>query len=96
MLVRTEASAKHIAAQLAREGFITAFHQGGIEIRRRGQSEGERDEGFLVSARKVVVLYGETLKSTRQALTGLASKENGRYIGWQALDQSPLGSGVVT
>lgn len=90
VLVRTESSAQHIAQHLATEGFETRFEKGGYQVQKRG-TVAENDEGYLVWARKTVVLYGETLKAMRQKLGGLATKENGKYLGWKALDESPLG-----
>ncbi len=53
-----------------------------------------QDEGYLLWATKSVVLYGGTVKEMRQKLSALASKENGKYLGWTALDESPLGEGT--
>jgi hypothetical protein len=92
IFVRTEASARHVATLLANDGFTAAFQQGDVAIPTRGRSAPDPDEGFIVSARKVVILYGDTLKLLRQSLGRIASKENGLYIGWRAIDRSPLGS----
>jgi hypothetical protein len=92
IFLRTKASAAHVASELANWGFETAHAEGHVEVRRRGTTDVERSEGFLVSAKKVLVLYGDTLRALRRQLATLAEKEGGIYIGWQALDDSPLGS----
>jgi hypothetical protein len=88
--VRTDASAKYIASQLEQEGYVVTREPGEIEVTAKA-AKPEKSLGFLVKARKVLVIYGSTLKDVRARLTALASKEDGHYLGWQVLDQSPHG-----
>jgi hypothetical protein len=89
LFVRTGASAKHIAERLTSDGFLTHYEPGKIEVRANRAAETTSDEGFIIIASKVVVLYGDTLRTIRRDFSALAQKENGTYIGWQAKDLSP-------
>ena len=89
LFVRTEASANHIASQLAPEGYTVRHEPGKLEVRAKRSAPATIEEGHLVVATKVVVLYGDTLRKVRARFSSLAGKENGVYIGWQAKDLSP-------
>jgi hypothetical protein len=89
LFVRTEPSASHLAAQLTPEGYTVRYEPGTIEIRSKPGAQAAPDEGHLVIATKVVVLYGDTLSKVRAQFSALAQKENGYYVGWQAKDLAP-------
>jgi hypothetical protein len=88
LFVRTEASARYLAEKLGELGYEVGFESGKISLERRAAANAGPQEGFLVVAKRIVVLYGETLRDARQRLSQLAEKENGIYVGWQALDLS--------
>ncbi len=90
IFVRTEPSAEHVAKQLIADGFVTRVEKGGYQISSRN-TVADQNDGYLVSATKSLVLYGGAIKELRQWLSALASKENGKFLGWTALDESPLG-----
>jgi Regulator of ribonuclease activity B len=89
LFVRTEASAAHITEQLIAEGYSARYEAGKIELRAKRGAQATSEEGHVIVATKVVVLYGDTLRLVRTHFSALAEKENGMYIGWQAKDLSP-------
>jgi hypothetical protein len=89
LFVRTEPSAKHIAERLTSEGFTVRYESGKVKVRVRRTAPATTQEGFLVFAAKSVNLYGDTLRTVRKQFSAMAEKENGAYLGWQALDLSP-------
>lgn len=88
LFVRTEASARYVADQLTSDGYIARLEQGKAKFNVTPKSEGIEEEGFCIFARKVVTIYGGSLKQIRARLTPLAEKENGKYLGWKVTDDA--------
>lgn len=91
LVVPSDIRADAIHRQLLADGYVvetrvepervhTATGQSPVDARTR-----------VLQACKVVVLYGDTLRTARKYFTGLASKAGGSYLGWELLDKSPLG-----
>ncbi len=92
LFVRTAASADFIGARLTGDGYLVQTEDAEIEVVDKKSKRSDKQSGVLIRARRVVVIYGETLRVTRRALTELATKEDGVYLGWEVLDKSPTGT----
>ena len=91
LFVPTPASAAFLRERLLQEGYEVTAESADVELQAPKGRSTEKRSGHLVRASKVVVLYGGTLRTARQAFSSLAAKENGLYLGWEVLDRSPLG-----
>ncbi|MGE4049446.1 MAG: ribonuclease E inhibitor RraB [Piscinibacter sp.] len=91
LFVPTEASAQHITDRLQKDGFGIHTEAADLELPSSKGSRSQRSTGYLLRAKRTVVIYGDTLRTVRKNFSELATKENGVYLGWELLDRSPLG-----
>ncbi len=92
LFVRTAASAEFIRDRLTSDGYLVQTEHAEIEVVDKKSKHSDKQSGVLIRANRVVVIYGETLRVARRALTELATKEDGIYLGWEVLDKSLKGT----
>ena len=88
LFVPEEGPTDKIAKALQERGYVTAHERGSYETRTSRWSPVRKLPGSIVSARKVVVLYGATLKDARAEFEQFAAAAGGQYLGWEAVERS--------
>jgi hypothetical protein len=85
LFLANESASDLVCDVLVKEGFTCSRKQAQIQYARDRKRPSEAQDGFLVSARKIVKLYPSELAKYRAQLNDIATAQQGIYCGWQVI-----------
>jgi len=83
LFLASEEAANLVSDELRKDGFATSMKLAQIQYARSRAKPGEPQAGYLVTAKRTLMLYPAELAKLRIRLDELAGAQKGIYCGWQ-------------